>query len=90
MKKNILHYFKKSKTTEKKEEETIVSKTPSSEKIAKKKTKKAPKEDVYIIESLREKKDSNFLVKWENYPEEENTWEPRGEIPGFILKVFII
>ena len=88
-KKNIIHSFKKSKTTEKKKQETIVSEPPVSEKIAKKKTKKAPKEDVYIIESLREKKGNNFLVKWENYPEEENTWEPRAAIPGFILKVFI-
>ena len=104
VKKNIIHSFKKSKTTdkktqetivpeppisEKKKQKTIVPEPPASEKIAKKKTKKAPKEDVYIIESLREKKGNNFLVKWENYPEEENTWEPRGAIPGFILKVFI-
>ena len=29
--------------------------------------------DVYTIESLVEKKGSNYLVKWENYPENQNT-----------------
>jgi len=91
VKQSILHSFKKSKRTEKKNPETAVSepptKTENPEKILKKKTKKAPKEDVYIIESLKEKKGNNFLVKWENYTDEENTWEPRSSIPGFILKV---
>merc|ERR1712013_512334 len=54
----------------------------------KKTTKVTQDQDVYIIESLREKKGNNFLVKWENYPEEENTWEPRTAIPGFILKFY--
>jgi len=49
---------------------------------------KNSKDDVYIIESLREKKGNNFLVKWENYPEEENTWEPRKSIPAFIMKFY--
>merc|ERR1712123_106168 len=92
VKQSILHSFKKSKRTEKKTPETVVSepptKTENPEKILKKKTKKAPKEDVYIIESLKEKKGNNFLVKWENYTEEENTWEPRSSIPGFILKFY--
>jgi len=57
--------------------------------VKKKKTTKVTQDqDVYIIESLREKKGNNFLVKWENYPEEENTWEPRTAIPGFILKFY--
>ena len=49
-----------------------------------------PEDDVYIIESLREKKGNQFLVKWENYPEDKNTWEPRASIPDDILKVCII
>ena len=44
-------------------------------------------EDVYIIESLKERSGNKFLVKWENYPEEENTWEPKSSIPDYILKV---
>ena len=44
-------------------------------------------DDVYIIESLREKKGNQFLVKWENYSEDENTWEPRSSIPDNILQV---
>ena len=55
--------------------------------IKKKTTKVSKDQDIYIIESLRQKKGNKFLVKWENYPEEENTWEPRAAIPGFILKV---
>ena len=49
-----------------------------------------PEDDVYIIESLREKKGKQFLVKWENYPEDDNTWEPRVSIPDYILQVCII
>merc|ERR1712060_595471 len=45
-------------------------------------------DEVYNIESLKEKSGNKFLVKWENYPEEENTWEPRAAIPGFILKFY--
>ena len=52
--------------------------------------KDEPEDDVYIIESLREKKGNQFLVKWENYPEVENTWEPRASIPDYILQVCII
>lgn len=55
-----------------------------------KKTKKAAnkKEDVYIIESLIKKSGSQYLVKWENYPADQNTWEPKASIPGFILKFY--
>ena len=49
-----------------------------------------PEDDVYIIESLREKKGNQFLVKLENYPEDENTWEPRESIPDYILQVCVI
>jgi len=42
----------------------------------------------YTIESLVEKKGSKYLVKWENYPSEQNTWEPRSSIPKFILKYY--
>lgn len=42
---------------------------------------------VFIIESLREKKGGKYLVKWENYPEDESTWEPRSTIPPKILQV---
>ena len=42
---------------------------------------------VYTIESLVEKKGTNYLVKWENFPESQNTWEPSSAIPSSILKV---
>ena len=44
-------------------------------------------EDVYNIEALMEKKGSKYLVKWENFPEDQNTWEPKSSIPALILKV---
>ena len=42
---------------------------------------------VFIIESLKEKKGGKYLVKWENYPEDESTWESRSTIPAKILQV---
>ena len=45
-------------------------------------------DDVYIIEALIDKKDGKYLVKWLNYPSEENTWEPKSAIPRFILKFY--
>ena len=44
-------------------------------------------EEVYIVEALLEKKGSKFLVKWENYSEDWNSWEPRSGLPFFIIKV---
>ena len=35
-----------------------------------------------------EKKGSKYLVKWENYPEEQNTWEPRSAIPKEIIEKY--
>ena len=44
-------------------------------------------DEVYNIESLMKKNGSKYLVKWENYSDEFNTWEPRTAIPSDILKV---
>ena len=65
------------------------------ENLETKKKKSSPKkkksvsiqEDVYNVEALLEKKGSKYLVKWENYPEDQNSWEPKSSIPDFILKV---
>jgi len=55
-----------------------------------KKTKKgmAKQDEVYVIESLIEKEGSMYLVKWDNYSHFWNTWEPRNEIPAFIVKYY--
>jgi len=45
-------------------------------------------EDVYIIESLLEKKGLKFLVKWENYSNDWNSWEPKSGLPTFIVKYY--
>jgi len=45
-------------------------------------------EDIYTIEALVDKKGSKYLVKWENFPHEQNTWEPKSAIPPFIIKYY--
>jgi len=66
-----------------------VPKKKKEPKPAKKAKKPAPvEEDVYIIESLIEKKGSKYLVKWENWPSDQNTWEPKASIPEFIIKFY--
>ena len=47
-------------------------------------------EDIYNIEALVDKKGSKYLVKWENFPHEQNTWEPKSAIPPFIIKVSLV
>ena len=67
-----------------------INKQKEKKKVVKptKKSKPAPvEEDVYNIEALMEKKGSKYLVKWENFPEDQNTWEPKSSIPDLILKV---
>jgi len=53
-----------------------------------KKKQEPEEEDTYIIESLLEKKGSKFLVKWEQYSEEWNSWEPKSGLPIFITKYY--
>jgi len=64
-----------------KHSDSIKSKSP------KKKAKPAAN-DTYIIEALVKKKDDKYLVKWENYPSSQNTWEPKSAIPKFIIKFY--
>ena len=67
-----------------------VPKKKKEPKPAKKVKKPAPvEEDVYIIESLTKKNGSKYLVKWENWPSDQNTWEPKASIPEFIIKVIL-
>ena len=47
-----------------------------------------PKAKTYIIESLVERKGEKYLVKWESYPPEQSTWEPRANIPKFITQFY--
>ena len=44
--------------------------------------------DLYTIESLVKKKGSKYLVKWENYSDDQNTWEPISSIPKDIIEKF--
>ena len=51
------------------------------------KKKKSIEEDVYDIEALLQRKGSRYLVKWEGYSEDSNSWEHKNSIPNFILQV---
>ena len=62
-------------------------KSASENKEVKDKPREEPPEKIYIIESLLKKNGSKFLVKWENYPKDYNSWEPRSCIPPNIVKV---
>ena len=44
------------------------------------------KKETFLIESLVWKKGNTFLVKWENFPSNQSTWEPRTNIPKRLLK----
>ena len=59
----------------------------SKHKEEKAKPREEPPEKIYIIESLLKKNGSKFLVKWENYPKDYNSWEPRSCIPPNIVQV---
>jgi len=74
---------KEVKESVKQEKEKSVKKKPVTKKP------KAPKEDVYIIESLKEKTGNKFLVKWENFPDAESTWEPKSSIPDYIVQFYM-
>merc|ERR1712130_874813 len=52
------------------------------------KTEQPEDEEVYNIEALIKKKGSKYLVKWEDYSTEHNTWEPKSSIPDFILQYY--
>ena len=67
-------------------------KRKSIEKIAKPRNKKEKSAkdkggETFIIELLKERKGDKFLVKWESYPEEYDSWEPRSSLPEYIVKV---
>ena len=57
------------------------------QKNSKKKIIVPTPDDVYNIEALVEKRGSKYFVKWENYTEDQNTWEPKSSIPPYIIKV---
>ena len=45
-------------------------------------------DEVYLVEALLEKRGYKYLVKWENYPEPYNSWEPRFALPKKIVEVY--
>ena len=47
-------------------------------------------EEEYNVEALLEKRGYKYLVKWENYSEEYNSWEPRFGLPPPVLKVYLL
>ena len=51
---------------------------------------KKEKDEVHIIEYLKEKAGTKYLVKWENRHESENSWESRSKIPSSVLQVDLV
>jgi len=98
VKNEIVDTFKRSvKSKKKNKEEKPLEVKPEEAPVKKKEKKKEnkkeeavdePIDDVYIIEMLKEKQGNKYLVKWENYGEEENTWEPKSSIPDHIIKYY--
>jgi hypothetical protein len=47
--------------------------------------------DLYVVEKIRDKRVKGgkveYLVKWENYPETQNTWEPLTNLETVIFLV---
>merc|ERR1711892_45306 len=75
-------------TTKNKFEKKASQKIQEDVTVKEKKVKDEPEDDVYIIESLKEKDGDKFLVKWEHFSDDENTWEPRSSIPDYILQFY--
>ena len=49
---------------------------------------KDEEQETFIIEALVQKKGEKYLVKWENYSSDQNTWEPKSSLPKFIVKFY--
>ena len=51
-----------------------------------------PKRDTYNVEEILDKKmlgrNFKYLIKWEGYPDEENSWEPRKNLPKEMVDEF--
>ena len=94
-KKNIIvNMFIKSQNISYGREEKTNSESEKSKKENKKhkkRKKQGEKEDkeIFIIESLLEKKGDKYLVKWENYSKEYDSWEPASSVPNHIVQVKI-
>ena len=75
-------------SAKKNQEQSNTSKEiPAKPKRGRKKKTVITEEEEFIVESLLEKKGSKYLVKWEQYSDEWNSWEPKSGLPEFILKV---
>ena len=74
-------------TDKKSKSKEILQTTPK--KPAKKEKTKKMEEEEYMIEMLVKREGNKYLVKWENFPMAQNTWEPRSSIPQFILEVMM-
>ena len=57
------------------------------------KSKEAPGEDFFVIDTIVDIKEDNnvkqFKVKWVGYPEHESTWEEGDSVPKFIQEYYL-
>lgn len=51
-----------------------------------------PKRDTYNVEEILDKRmigrHFKYLIKWEGYPDEENSWEPKSNLPSQLVDEF--
>ena len=51
-----------------------------------------PKNDIYNVEEILDKRKSGryyeYLIKWEGYPDEQNSWEPKKHLPAQMVQEF--
>ena len=80
---------KNSPSDNKKRKSKEIPQTTPKRNEKKEKSKKVAQEE-YIIETLVKREGNKYLVKWENFPMAQNTWEPRSSIPEFILEVMML
>jgi hypothetical protein len=77
----------KRKTKETKKLREYKSAMTETQVVAKKNKSITTEDEVYNVEALLEKRGYKYLVKWENYSDVYNSWEPRFALPQFIVKV---
>ena len=55
---------------------SLLEKAKDSEPVATEFGYTPDEEDTYNVERILEERNGHFLIKWKNYPDSDNTWEP--------------
>jgi hypothetical protein len=77
----------KSKTKETSKPREYKSAMTETQVSAKRNKSITTEDEVYNVEALLGQRGNKYLVKWENYSDVYNSWEPRFALPQYIVKV---